>query len=558
MSVLVNDISVDKKMLSEVMGDWSCALRIPVIQRDFVWDAEDVKELLDSIVSGYPIGSIILWETKGEFPSSSLIDTEKSLTTPVPLYVLDGQQRLTSLLLAKEGWKVKRSGREIAIESISYNPSNKRFYISEKRGIDVSLLINAGLGVATALEELKERYHTEYKEAIDYVGRRIIKYQLPLYTIKTYADISNRPEIANEIAEIFTRVNSAGVSLGNIQMFLSFFAAAFSDLKNEIVDRYQKLNTKYNEEFPSWEVVNRFVFSNLGMSQNQITKIDSFRKAIENLKKQYSKNKKKFRESIKSSYTAMDVVLDYIFNETGICTSNRLPSQNTLLPLFKWAYENEVTKYNEISKRNRKLTLRWFVIASFEGLYTSHTNRRIEQDLNSIANGSFPAKSLFKNMKSEINIAMVEKSEITMPKGDYVKNCVDVTRGNTGRGYLMLLNTILFRRNASNWAGQRVKSNNTVVHHIFPRDYLRENNVTDRNVINDFANITLIDSGINGEIGDNATLDYLKGYDRKILENHFIPLDEDLWTIDNYESFLVERSKLLWKALERLLNRDLV
>jgi uncharacterized protein with ParB-like and HNH nuclease domain len=60
-TTLVDDINVDKKMLSEVMGKWSYALRIPVIQRDFEWDAEDVKELLDSIVRGYPIGSVILW-----------------------------------------------------------------------------------------------------------------------------------------------------------------------------------------------------------------------------------------------------------------------------------------------------------------------------------------------------------------------------------------------------------------------------------------------------------------------------------------------------------------
>lgn len=556
--MLVNDISVDKKMLSDVMGDWSNTLRIPVIQRDFVWDAEDIKELLDSVVSGYPIGSIILWETKGEFPSSPLMDAAASLSTPVPLYVLDGQQRLTSLLLVKEGWKIKRSGREISVESISYNPSNKRFYISEKRGIDVSLLVNAALGVPTAFETLKERYHSEYKEAIDYVGRRIIRYQLPLYTIKTYTDISGSPDVANEIAEIFTRVNSAGVSLGNIQMFLSFFAAAFSDLKNEIVDRYQKLNIKYNEEFPSWEVVNRFVFSNMGMTQNQITKIDSFKKAIENLKKQYSINKRKFKETIKASYTAMDVVLDHIFRETGISTSNRLPSQNTLLPLFKWIYENDISKHSEISKRNSKLALRWLIIASFQGLYTSYTNRRIEQDLACIESGSFPSKILFRNMKKEINTTKIQKAEITLPKGDYVKSCIDVTRGNTGRGYLMLLNTLLFRNNASNWAGQQVKSNNTVVHHIFPRDYLRENNITDRNVINDFANITLIDSGINGEIGDNATLEYLKSYNKKILESHLIPLNEDLWKIDNYEDFLVERSKLIWKALEKLLNKDLV
>lgn len=233
--MLVNDISVDKKMISEVMGEWSNALKIPVIQRDFVWNAEDVKDLIDSVVSGYPIGSIILWETKGEFPSSPLIDSEGSYTTPIPLYVLDEQQRLTALLLVREGWKIKRGGRKISIDPISYNPSNKRFYISEKRGIDVSLLVNASLGSITAMEKLQERYHTEYKEAVEHVGRRIISYQLPLYTIKTYVDISNSPQVANEVAEIFTRVNSAGVSLGNIQMFLSFFAAAFSDLRMKLL-----------------------------------------------------------------------------------------------------------------------------------------------------------------------------------------------------------------------------------------------------------------------------------------------------------------------------------
>lgn len=293
------------------------------------------------------------------------------------------------------------------------------------------------------------------------------------------------------------------------------------------------------------------------MSQNQITKIDSFKRAIEKLKDQYISNKKEFKEIIRSAYVAMDVILEFIFKEMGIYTSNRLPSQNTLLPLFKWAYENDIAGYNKISRKNRKSLLRWFIIASFNGLYTSYTNRRIEQDLASIKKGSFPEKILLKNMKREINIATIEKSYITMSKGEYAKNCIDITRGNTGRSYLMLLNTLLFIENASNWAGQKVRSDNTVIHHIFPRDYLRDNNITDRDLINDFANITLIDSEINGEIGDKAPTEYLKSYDRKILESHFIPLNEDLWTLDNYEDFLVERSKLIWKILERLLKKKL-
>jgi hypothetical protein len=135
-------------------------------------------------------------------------------------------------------------------------------------------------------------------------------------------------------------------------MFLSFFAAVFSELKFEIVERYQTLFNKYDEQFPSWEVVNRFVFSNLGMTQNQITKIDSFKKAIESLKERYSSKPSQLKEIISSSFNSMDLILNFISNETGIYHSNRIPSQNALLPLFKYVYVNKITNLNQISTRN--------------------------------------------------------------------------------------------------------------------------------------------------------------------------------------------------------------
>jgi hypothetical protein len=549
-TTLVDDINVDKKMLSEVMGKWSYALRIPVIQRDFEWDAEDVKELLDSIVRGYPIGSVILWETKVDFPSTPLIDLKEKYFPPTPLYVLDGQQRLTSLLLVKEGWKITRNGKELKIDPISYNPANNSFYISGKRGIDVSLIVRAALGDVTAFKTLVSDHPSDYKKAVENVGQRILQYQLPIYTIRTLKDISNSPNVANEIAEIFTRVNSAGVSLGNIQMFLSFFAAVFSELKFEIVQRYQTLFNKYDEQFPSWEVVNRFVFSNLGMTQNQITKIDSFKKAIESLKEQYSSKPSQLKEIISSSFNSMDLILNFISNETGIYHSNRIPSQNALLPLFKYVYVNKITNLNQISTRNKKLMLKWFIIASFNGYYTASPNKKIEQDLKSFKGESFPYESLVKNMQKE-------KIHPRILKKDIVELVVDVTRGNTGRSYLMLLNILLFRNRSNNWAGQRVTSKNSVVHHIFPREYLLENNIRDREDINDFANITLIDQIINQEIKNRPPSEYLKSFNKDALESHFIPLNEDLWKVENYEKFRIERSKLIWKGLEQLINKDL-
>ena len=76
-------------------------IRLPEFQRLFKWDSEDVLQLFDSIVRGFPIGTFLFW--KG--PASSTQEGRALETQPAPrverpselLFVLDGQQRLTSL-----------------------------------------------------------------------------------------------------------------------------------------------------------------------------------------------------------------------------------------------------------------------------------------------------------------------------------------------------------------------------------------------------------------------------------------------------------------------------
>jgi len=132
------------------------SLRIPSIQRQFVWDAEDIKELVDSIVNGYPIGAVIIWEPKGKFPSAPLVGKDKK--SGDQRYVLDGQQRLTALMLIKTGWKLCRGLKEIATTPISYVPDNQKLYLSGKKGIDLSLIVNASLGDAESILTLQKKY----------------------------------------------------------------------------------------------------------------------------------------------------------------------------------------------------------------------------------------------------------------------------------------------------------------------------------------------------------------------------------------------------------------
>ena len=149
----ISSIKPDVFALRELYKEEASSLHIPSIQRQFVWDSEDVKELIDSIVSGYPIGAIIIWEPTTKFPSAPLIGNNN---VGPGRYILDGQQRLTALMLIQNGWKFLRGDKAIQCTPISYVPENNRLYLSAKKGIDISLIVNASLGDADSLQSFRE------------------------------------------------------------------------------------------------------------------------------------------------------------------------------------------------------------------------------------------------------------------------------------------------------------------------------------------------------------------------------------------------------------------
>ena len=90
-------------------------IKIPKFQRDFVWSLDKTANLLDSILKGYPIGTFILWETKQRL--NDIKNIGNLVLKPVPddikiQYVLDGQQRITSLYAAYLGAKIQKVGEK--------------------------------------------------------------------------------------------------------------------------------------------------------------------------------------------------------------------------------------------------------------------------------------------------------------------------------------------------------------------------------------------------------------------------------------------------------------
>jgi hypothetical protein len=91
-------------------------LRLPEMQRRYVWRSTRVRDLLDSLYRGYPSGAILIWETDEPLPEQPFAVGQKSNPYTKTQLLLDGQQRLTSLSAVIRGEPVQVNGRVRPIE----------------------------------------------------------------------------------------------------------------------------------------------------------------------------------------------------------------------------------------------------------------------------------------------------------------------------------------------------------------------------------------------------------------------------------------------------------
>lgn len=204
---------------------------LPDLQRPFVWRDNKIRELFDSMLKGYPIGYIMLWESPVDYESkkSTIGDNSKTYEEPKEL-VIDGQQRLTALVAAMFAVKVKDKNfadREI---KISYNPLTREFAVwsqaYEKDTEWISRISDVFLAKEdNSISSLRRHFIKEANEGRSKKGLPLLTdeeedriedsinallnlsdYSLPTLEISYNAD-------EEDVADIFVRVNSGGQSL---------------------------------------------------------------------------------------------------------------------------------------------------------------------------------------------------------------------------------------------------------------------------------------------------------------------------------------------------------
>lgn len=513
---------------------------LPSFQRQYVWDEDDIKDLIDSIIKNYPIGTIILWKPStasiSEIDpfSKPLVDVGESNHREV-FYVIDGQQRLTSLLLLLNNWEIERGGDKITCNPISYNPANKKFYKSTRRGVDLSKLIKAFYQFdVDAMSELQKTTPKEsYNEMKDLIIEILIKYPIPICIMETDREDE---KTFRDMAEAFIRVNKYGIRIGNLELMLSFLAGAVGgDLKKRIRDLYEDLYRKFEIDL---QPVIRFAFSDFGLKQTQISKVEQFKRNIKRISEYDSSTT---TEIFDKCDKAMNLTVELLKRELGLGNSRLLPSQIPLIPIAKYLYTKGIDSLDGLEDSDVKSIVNWFVLTSFNGYYSSQTDTKLDKDLEIIESAYFPWKKLFNNMQDK-------KARTTITLDDIKKGMnLNVLRVQ-GRAHLFMLYILLVKSQADDWNGMLLSRRNftdLARHHIFPKEFLEQNLELEEPdakevLVNNLANITFIHKDINSEIEDKSPEEYMEDYIDSA-KKHFISPDKNLWSIDQYTTFLEYR-----------------
>lgn len=213
----VNDYDV------EIVLNWyrSNEIAVPEIQRPFIWDSTKVRNLLDSLYQGYPIGYLIVWKN----PNVKLKDGSSSEGKKI---LIDGQQSVMSLITSILGQEVINKEYAKARITISFNPVKEKFEVFNpaiQKDVawiqDIGPIVSGETRVSTAIAEYCAKNPSAKRETVEDAIENLKKIMdRPIGLI----ELGHNLEIET-VTEIFIRINSAGVPLNQADFAMSKIAS---------------------------------------------------------------------------------------------------------------------------------------------------------------------------------------------------------------------------------------------------------------------------------------------------------------------------------------------
>jgi hypothetical protein len=253
-----------------------------------------------------------------------------------------------------------------------------------------------------------------------------------------------------------------------------------------------------------------------------------------------------FQKGLKKGEKRIDYLLNLISSRLGLDHDRVLGSRYSFPILAK--YLDFKNGHLDDSKERDKL-LYWYIHSFLWGRYAGSTESVLAQDLNQIKAFDNPLDKL-------IELLRKNRGDLKLDPRDFS----GWSKGSRFYPLLYMLTRVGHARDLE--SGIELKNillgtmNKLEVHHIFPKSFLYKNGF-DRTEVNAIANFMFLTKETNLLISDKAPSEYFKEYESKnpgVLQSHWIPIDEELWRIENYPAFLKKRRELMAEAANQFLS----
>lgn len=543
-------------------------LRLPEMQRQYVWRSTRVRDLLDSLYRGYPSGAILLWETDEAVPLQEFAISQQRNPYQSTRLLLDGQQRLTSLSAAIRGEHVKVRGRKRPIELLFNleHPDQLTIVteVNEKSNDDEDIIEDEAdstedelqrrfdkMTFVVATRKLEQLPHWvkvsdvfRTDEDAPFLSRAgIDKISDPRYTkysqrlarlrgIRKYMyrmDVLERSMSYDEVTEIFVRVNSLGAKLRSSDLALAQITAKWrNSLATFQAFQQQCAKTGFDLDL-GLHLKNMIAFAT---GQSRFLTVGNL-------------SLEKLQSAWKESCRGMEFATNFLRSNAGIDSPALLSSPFLLVALAYFGHKRDYHITPEESDRLRF----WVLVANAKGRFSRGSSETIlDQDLATLRDGGGTA-------------ALIDRLRLQVGRLDITP---DELEGRNQRSALFKTMFLAFRAGgAKDWRSNLAialdhsgTQHRLQFHHFFPKAVLKSAHTARE--ADDIANLAFIGGKTNRAISDKPPSAYLQPLIERVGETPFqaqcIPTSGECLRLEGYNDFLVERRKRIAGRLNTFLG----
>jgi hypothetical protein len=529
-------IDVHSYELPDLIGDMKAGkLQVPRFQRDFVWSLPKIRALLDSMYKEFPIGTFFLWRAPTGSPPLSRPLEELGLPGPRPdgevTYILDGQQRLTSLFVVIQGKTF--DGRDYSRVCLDLETAT-RFDQNNEEGFDEPLFVARAPDDQqyVAVCDLVSPNHLhiyngvpdEWKPSFDKAYRLFHRYPFSVVWIQEQT-------LADAI-EIFQRINQAGQRLSRYDLICANVWRPDFDLRKQI----ELLNRRFSQSgFGRLdETVYTQTFSLI--LKDKCTTVAELSLATDEIVAAWNR-----------VVRSLELAVDFVKHNLGVKRAEYLPYRGFLVVLAYYFYH---APNSALSAREREALWHWFWRVTLSERYGSTSPSRMAEDalkLREVMKGQeatfdYPSKvnaETVARTKMSSSSSAIRNAFICMLALQEPKNLKDGSPVNLADDFFSNL--------------KRAER-----HHIFPVGFLKSRGWA-ATAVHLVPNFCFIPADLNKEIGSRAPADYLAHFRQQnpqfevVAESHLLPVKAGaaVWNND-FQAFRTERAQRIADELNRL------